>query len=101
RYDSGRVEAGFFLPRSREDRPGYDVRTGPLFCWNDPAIEEVAMELGRVITAMATPFRADGSLDVAGAVVLAEHLADHGSDGIVVAGTTGEAPTLSHEEKRE
>lgn len=59
------------------------------------------MELGRVITAMATPFRADGSLDVEGAQRLASHLVTHGSDALVVAGTTGEAPTLSHEEKRD
>ncbi len=59
------------------------------------------MELGRVITAMATPFRADGSLDVDGAQRLARHLVDHGSDGLVIAGTTGEAPTLTHEEKRD
>ena len=59
------------------------------------------MELGRVITAMATPFRADGSLDIDGATALAQHLIAHGSDALVVAGTTGEAPTLTHEEKRD
>lgn len=59
------------------------------------------MELGRVITAMATPFRRDGSLDLEGARRLASHLIDHGSDALVVAGTTGEAPTLTHEEKRD
>lgn len=59
------------------------------------------MELGRVITAMATPFRKDGSLDLEGARRLAGHLLDHGSDGLVVAGTTGESPTLTHEEKRD
>ncbi|MGH2728538.1 MAG: 4-hydroxy-tetrahydrodipicolinate synthase [Actinomycetota bacterium] len=59
------------------------------------------MDLGRVITAMATPFRADGSLDLDGAQRLARHLVDHGSDGLVIAGTTGEAPTLTHEEKRD
>jgi 4-hydroxy-tetrahydrodipicolinate synthase len=53
---------------------------------------------GRLLTAMATPFRADGALDLDGAQRLAEHLVDHGSDGLVVAGTTGESPTLSHEE---
>jgi 4-hydroxy-tetrahydrodipicolinate synthase len=60
-----------------------------------------AVELGRVITAMATPFQADGSLDIDGARTLAEHLVAHGSDGIVVAGTTGEAPTLTHQEKHD
>ena len=59
------------------------------------------MELGRVITAMATPFRKDGSLDLDGARRLAGHLLDHGSDALVVAGTTGESPTLTHEEKRD
>lgn len=57
--------------------------------------------LGRMITAMATPFAKDGSLDLDGAVKLASHLADHGSDGVVLAGTTGESPTLTREEKRE
>lgn len=56
---------------------------------------------GRVITAMVTPFHADGSLDLDGAARLAAHLADHGSDALVVAGTTGEAPTLTREEKRD
>src|SRR5579862_5911800 len=55
--------------------------------------------LGQVLTAMVTPFRADGSLDVEHFRELAAHLVDHGSDGLVVAGTTGESPTLSDEEK--
>src|SRR5262245_55821019 len=50
---------------------------------------------------MATPFRADGSLDLDGARTLATHLVTHGSDGLVIAGTTGESPTLTHEEKRD
>ena len=54
---------------------------------------------GEVITAMVTPFAEDGSLDVKGARALASHLTAHGSDGLVVAGTTGESPTLSHSEK--
>jgi 4-hydroxy-tetrahydrodipicolinate synthase len=54
---------------------------------------------GEVITAMLTPFSADGSLDVEGAKKLARHLVDHGSEGLVVCGTTGESPTLSHDEK--
>src|SRR5579875_1027196 len=49
---------------------------------------------------MVTPFTDDGSLDPDGAVSLARHLADNGSDALVVAGTTGESPVLSHEEKR-
>jgi 4-hydroxy-tetrahydrodipicolinate synthase len=54
---------------------------------------------GEVITAMVTPFASDGSLDVKAARALAAHLADHGSDGLVLCGTTGESPTLSHKEK--
>ncbi|MFM8999707.1 MAG: 4-hydroxy-tetrahydrodipicolinate synthase [Actinomycetota bacterium] len=54
---------------------------------------------GSVVTAMATPFRPDGSLDLEGAARLATHLFEHGSDAVLVAGSTGEAPTLSAEEK--
>ncbi|MGB9682451.1 MAG: 4-hydroxy-tetrahydrodipicolinate synthase [bacterium] len=54
---------------------------------------------GRLITAMATPFKEDYSLDVKRACELVEKLIDDGSDGILVAGTTGESPTLSTEEK--
>jgi 4-hydroxy-tetrahydrodipicolinate synthase len=54
---------------------------------------------GKVLTAMATPFAADGSLDTDGAGSVARWLVDHGSDGLVLAGTTGEAPTLSDDEK--
>ena len=53
---------------------------------------------GRVLTAMATPFTPDRDLDLDGAQRLATHLVEHGSDGLVVAGTTGESPTLSHDE---
>lgn len=56
---------------------------------------------GRVLTAMVTPFDAEGRVDVAQAKRLATQLLDNGSDGIVVVGTTGESPTLSHEEKLE
>jgi 4-hydroxy-tetrahydrodipicolinate synthase len=56
---------------------------------------------GRVLTAMVTPFHDDGSFDVDGAVALARWLVDHGNDGLVLAGTTGEAPTLSDDEKVE
>jgi 4-hydroxy-tetrahydrodipicolinate synthase len=54
---------------------------------------------GEVLTAMVTPFARDGSLDVEGIRTLAAHLVEHGSDGLVVCGTTGESPTLSHDEK--
>jgi 4-hydroxy-tetrahydrodipicolinate synthase len=53
---------------------------------------------GRVLTAMVTPFHADGSLDLAAAARVAEHLVEHGNDGIVVSGTTGESPTTTTEE---
>jgi 4-hydroxy-tetrahydrodipicolinate synthase len=56
---------------------------------------------GAVVCAMATPFDATGALDVDGAVRLARWLADHGNDGLVLAGTTGESPVLSDEEKVE
>lgn len=48
---------------------------------------------------MITPFDVDGSLDVDGAAVLARWLQDEGNEGLVVAGTTGEAPTLTDDEK--
>lgn len=54
---------------------------------------------GAVVTAMVTPFDAAGALDVDGAVALARWLAAHGSDGLVLAGTTGESSVLSDEEK--
>ncbi|MCW2681138.1 MAG: dihydrodipicolinate synthase [Frankiales bacterium] len=54
---------------------------------------------GRVLTAMVTPFAADGALDLDGAQVLARHLADSGNDGLVLNGTTGEAPTTRAKEK--
>lgn len=53
---------------------------------------------GRVLTAMVTPFTAEGDLDLDGAATLARWLVDHGSDGLVVTGTTGEGPTLTDEE---
>src|SRR5687767_31929 len=55
---------------------------------------------GRVITAMATPFDPQGALDLDRARELADHLLAHGSDGLVVCGSTGESPTLSFDEKR-
>ncbi len=55
-------------------------------------------ELRGVLTAMVTPFAEDGSLDEAAARRLARHLVENGSHGVVVAGTTGESPTLSDEE---
>jgi 4-hydroxy-tetrahydrodipicolinate synthase len=56
-------------------------------------------EIRGVITAMVTPFHEDGGLDEGGCRRLARHLVEHGSHGLVLAGTTGEAPTLSDDEK--
>ena len=56
-------------------------------------------EIGRLVTAMVTPFQADGSLDYGQAKALAQALLDSGSDALVLAGTTGESPTLTKEEK--
>ena len=54
-----------------------------------------AAPFGRVLTAMATAFHEDGSLDLDGTARIAAHLVDHGHDGVVVSGTTGESPTTS------
>src|SRR6266853_6659936 len=58
-------------------------------------------EIGRLLTAMITPFKADGSVDYAAAEKLAATLVADGSDGVVVSGTTGESPALSDDEKVE
>jgi 4-hydroxy-tetrahydrodipicolinate synthase len=55
--------------------------------------------LGGVLTATVTPFREDGSVDFDAFQRLARFLVEHGSDGVVVAGTTGESPTLSDDER--
>src|SRR5262245_7685776 len=57
--------------------------------------------LGDVLTAMVTPFNGDGSVNVEKFRELLQFLIDHGSDGVVVSGTTGESPTLSDDEKLE
>lgn len=56
-------------------------------------------KLGRLLTAMVTPFDAEGKVDYQQAKNLARALLDAGSDGLIVCGTTGESPTLSFEEK--
>lgn len=63
------------------------------------ARRDQAPRFGAVVTAMVTPFDAEGALDVDTAVALARWLVDHGSDGLVVAGTTGEGPVLTDDEK--
>jgi 4-hydroxy-tetrahydrodipicolinate synthase len=55
--------------------------------------------LGEILTAIVTPFRADGAVDLARFRALAAHLVANGSDGLVVTGTTGESPTLSDDER--
>jgi 4-hydroxy-tetrahydrodipicolinate synthase len=57
--------------------------------------------LGEVLTAAVTPFREDGAVDYSRYRELCTYLVEHGSDGVVVAGTTGEAPTLSDDERIE
>ncbi|KZS81121.1 4-hydroxy-tetrahydrodipicolinate synthase [Mycobacterium kansasii] len=62
---------------------------------------DVPARLGTLLTAMVTPFGADGSLDAAAAARLANRLVDQGCDGLVVSGTTGESPTTTDDEKLE
>jgi 4-hydroxy-tetrahydrodipicolinate synthase len=59
----------------------------------------MALNLGGILTAMVTPFDAGGAVDEEAAVRLMHHLVDHGSDGLVVCGTTGEAATLTDDEQ--
>src|SRR5262245_16471080 len=54
-----------------------------------------AAPFGRLLTAMATAFHDDGSVDLDGTARIAVHLVDHGHDGVVVSGTTGESPTTT------
>ncbi|CRK53179.1 dihydrodipicolinate synthase [Rhodococcus sp. RD6.2] len=61
----------------------------------------VERPFGTILTAMVTPFTADGKLDVDAGVRLAAHLVDGGCDGLVLAGTTGESPTTTESEKLE
>jgi 4-hydroxy-tetrahydrodipicolinate synthase len=55
--------------------------------------------LGEILTAVITPFKGDGTVDLERFRALASHLLDNGSDGLVVTGTTGESPTLEDEER--
>ena len=57
------------------------------------------LNFGRVITAMITPFKENGDVDYEGAVALGRHLIDHGSEGLLVGGTTGEGAAMSADEK--
>jgi 4-hydroxy-tetrahydrodipicolinate synthase len=65
------------------------------------APRDAAPRFGAVITAMVTPFDAEGAIDLDAATALARWLVEHGSDGLVVSGTTGEGPVLSDAEKRD
>jgi 4-hydroxy-tetrahydrodipicolinate synthase len=58
----------------------------------------MAVNFGSILTAMVTPFDEHGAVDEDAAVALMHHLTDHGSDGLVICGTTGEAATLNDEE---
>jgi 4-hydroxy-tetrahydrodipicolinate synthase len=59
------------------------------------------VQFGRLVTAMITPFTPDGAIDWRRVTELVEHLIRTGTETLVVAGTTGESPTLTHEEKLE
>ena len=59
---------------------------------------EMALRFGPILTAMVTPFDERGDVDEDAAVALMHHLVEHGSDGLVVCGTTGEAATLDDDE---
>ena len=65
---------------------------------SNPPMQPVPAGVGRMVTAMVTPFHDDGRLDLDGAQRLAAHLLDHGTETVLVSGTTGESPTLSGEE---
>lgn len=82
--------------RNRETWPG---RTRPVHPSRYPetmsAPPAPEAPFGRMMTAMATAFRADGSLDLDQTAAIAAHLVDNGHDGLVVSGTTGESPTTS------
>ncbi len=62
---------------------------------------EPAAPYGRMLTAMATAFHADGTVDLDGTAAIATHLVDAGNDGVLVSGTTGESPTTTVEEDAE
>jgi 4-hydroxy-tetrahydrodipicolinate synthase len=64
-------------------------------------VKDLNVDFGRVLTAMVTPFNKDLSINLSQARKLARHLVASGSDGLVIAGTTGESPTLTKDEKIE
>ncbi len=66
-----------------------------------PRVTDATRPFGAVLSAMVTPMTDDGGIDLGSAVALAKHLVDHGHDGLVLNGTTGEAPTTHAPEKAE
>ncbi len=66
---------------------------------DEGGVKKSVVNFGRVLTAMITPFAEDGSVNYEVAEKLAAHLADNGSDSLVVCGTTGESPTLTWDEE--
>ena len=80
------------LSKSLDELP---PKTGRVLAMSTPA------PFGRMLTAMVTPFKKDGAIDWDGVEKIADHLVQHGHDGIVVNGTTGEAPTTKSSEKEE
>lgn len=83
-------------PGERRHRSGQATRPG----YRGPVSDmKMSVPFGRVLTAMISPFTDEGTVDHERMWRLARHLSDHGSDGLVVTGTTGESPTLSTDEK--
>lgn len=74
-----------------------------LFCLSERKLEREVnrMDFGKLLTAVVTPFDEAGEIDFSAASNLIEHLINTGTDGLVVAGTTGESPTLTNKEKVE
>jgi 4-hydroxy-tetrahydrodipicolinate synthase len=66
---------------------------------NGDAVSVPSRPFGTVAVAMVTPFTSEGTLDIDTGVQLAARLVDQGCDGLVLAGTTGESPTTTDEEK--
>lgn len=85
-----------FSRRARSDEDAQASNVGVVSTRENLAPEA---PLGRVLTAMITPFTGEGDVDHEKAWRLARHLTEHGSEGLVVTGTTGESPTLSSDEK--
>ena len=89
-------------PAALHERPETGRSPGPRPAGSvsseDPAILGAMPALGAILTAIITPFDAGGRVDEDAFVAVQQHVCATGSDGVVVAGTTGEAPTLSDEE---